>query len=156
MKAWAIGIGAVSVAIAVTIVVRMTRPPGPPSKAASTVTGSTTAHADPTEEDSEALAWDTLERSGKDLSKPVTLDFFLYFEDGDHAAAACRTLGTTGFDSALYQPTAAETQWRCIVTKTVVPTRAAVGALGAQLIEEAKRFDGDYDGWDFAPDAGAK
>jgi regulator of RNase E activity RraB len=98
----------------------------------------------PDDEDGRVLQ--RLVSAGSDLSKPHTVEFFLYLPDQERATKTCDTLQNEGYTGKV-QREAQGHQWKCLATKTLVPSHAEIVAISRHLEDLARMHGGSYDGW---------
>jgi hypothetical protein len=61
-----------------------------------------------------------LQKAGSDLSKPHSIDFYLYFADESAAQQAAARMRQTGYQAEVKRAAKGE-DWLCLATKQVVP-----------------------------------
>ncbi len=95
-----------------------------------------------------------LKELGSDLSKPHTVDFFLYFPSEELARSAASEIEREGYvvrvDCAprpWWRRFFSKPEWGCYANKSIVPEEDTIVEIGAWLDEIAQRFCGEYDGW---------
>lgn len=90
-----------------------------------------------------------LQQAGADLTRPTTVNYYLYYDDraaadraASHASAAplVATVRRAGDDSA----------WLCFVSGTMVPSETNIRAQTTRLVAIAQATGGRYDGWEAA------
>jgi hypothetical protein len=99
------------------------------------------------EGDQQVLA--QLRKAGADLSKPTEVNYYLYFQDRRAADSAAAHIGP-GPLAASVRRAADDSAWLCLVTGTMVPSEEAIRAYTTRLVEVAKTYQGEYDGWEAA------
>jgi regulator of RNase E activity RraB len=87
-----------------------------------------------------------LRKSGSDLSKPHTIEFFLYFPTEVIAEQAASHIRESGFDVNVKQA-AKGNDWLCFATKKMVPELAALQKVRDNFNSLVSSMGGDYDGW---------
>jgi hypothetical protein len=102
--------------------------------------GSTLLDAEP--EDAEVL--EQLRIAGADLSRPLELDFYLYFPAEPNAKAARDALLAEGFVAKVEF---ASGVWSCRASKTMIATLETIEAISEQMDALATKHSGEYDGW---------
>jgi hypothetical protein len=95
-----------------------------------------------------------LKEVGSDLSKPHTVDFFLYFPSEEQARSAASEIEREGYAVRINRaPTPwwrrlfSKSVWGCYVAKSMVPEEEAIIETSAWFDGIAQRFCGEYDGW---------
>jgi hypothetical protein len=95
-----------------------------------------------------------LEELGADLSKPHTVDFFLYFASADIAKSAASEIEKEGYVVGVdlvpppwWRRLFSKGVWACCASKKMVPDEETILETSAWFDEIAARFGGDYDGW---------
>ena len=88
-----------------------------------------------------------LRKAGSDLSKPHTIDFYLYFPSQSAAEQAAARIRQTGFVAKVKRAAKGD-DWLCLGTKKVVPELSAMQGITSDLNALAKSLHGDYDGWE--------
>ena len=83
---------------------------------------------------------------GSDLSKPHSVQFFLYLPDQARATQACNALKAEGYECKV-QEQPRGSQWQCLATRSLVPSHAEIVAISARMEELAKMHGGSYNGW---------
>jgi hypothetical protein len=90
---------------------------------------------------------DQLREAGSDLRKPHAMEFYLYFPTQESARKVATEIENDGFTVEV--KTAPQgSHWLCYVTKRMVPERAKIAATGKRFKALAKKFDGEYGGWE--------
>jgi hypothetical protein len=97
-------------------------------------------------DDPDGLVLKGLVANGADLSKPHKLEFLLYLPDQERATKVCETLKTEGY-AGTAERGAQGSQWKCLATKSLVPSHAAILAIGSRMQDLARLHGGTYDGW---------
>lgn len=94
---------------------------------------------------------------GADLSKPAHTIHYLYFGSNDSANAAANELRAAGFQNVRVHRSPPTTFWErlfgsksfsCIAETHAIPSESAVFATTDRMTELARKFAGDYDGWE--------
>jgi regulator of RNase E activity RraB len=88
-----------------------------------------------------------LQKAGSDLSKPHTLDFYLYFPSQSAAEQAATRMRQTGY-AAEVKTAAKGNDWLCLGTKKVIPELSTIQGITRDLNALARSLQGDYDGWE--------
>jgi hypothetical protein len=88
-----------------------------------------------------------LRKAGSDLSKPHTIDFYLYFPSESAAEQAAARIRQTGF-AAEVKRAAKGDDWLCLGTKKVIHELSTIQGITRDLNELANSLHGDYDGWE--------
>jgi hypothetical protein len=99
------------------------------------------------EGDQQVLA--QLRKAGGDLSKPTQVNYYLYFHDRVAADSAASAVGP-GPLSATVQRAADDSAWLCFVTGRMIPSQDAIRGYTTRLVQLAKTYHGEYDGWEAA------
>jgi len=89
---------------------------------------------------------DQLKKAGADLSKPHSIDFFLYFPTEDSANEAAKDVKIE-VDDVNVELCADKKNWLCFATRRMVPNHDKLVGLRRRFNETANRGDGVYDGW---------
>lgn len=100
---------------------------------------------DERERDRKALQ--SLSEAGSDLTRPHPIDHYFYFPNRQQAVEAARTLSREGF-SVKGSAAPDNSSFTLVAQKTVIPTEATIFALSDMLRGIAKKYGGEYDGWD--------
>lgn len=90
-----------------------------------------------------------MRKAGADLSKPTEVNFYLYFKErraADNAAAHAAADPLI----ATVRPGRDTSSWLCLVSGQMVPDEAAIHAMAVRLLDLAKQYGGEYDGWEAA------
>ncbi|EEF60898.1 ribonuclease E inhibitor RraB [Pedosphaera parvula] len=88
-----------------------------------------------------------LRKAGSDLSKPHTIDFYLYFPSESAAEEAATRMRLTGYTVEVKRAAKGD-HWLCLGTKQVIPELSTIQAITRDLDGLAKSLHGDYDGWE--------
>ena len=88
-----------------------------------------------------------LRKAGSDLSKPHTIDFYLYFPSESAAERAATRMRQTGY-AVEVKKAAKGDNWLCLGTKKVTPKLSTIQEITHNLNALAKSLHGDYDGWE--------
>jgi hypothetical protein len=88
-----------------------------------------------------------LRKAGSDLTKPHTMDFYLYFPSESAARQAAARMEETGFQVEV-KKAAKGNDWLCLGTKKVIPELSTIQGMTRDLSSLAKSLGGDYDGWE--------
>jgi len=99
---------------------------------------------------SDAAVVEQLRSSGSDLSKPHSIEFYLYFPTESKAQWAARRLEYQGFHAAVSPPEAGIPEWRLLATRIMQPDPKELADLRAMLDDLAGSQGGVYDGWEAA------
>ena len=92
------------------------------------------------------LVLDQLRKAGSDLSKPHSVEFYLYLPTQEAAEKAADQIRTNGFDVKVDRA-AQGPDWLCLATKSMVPDLTAIETLRAEFDKIAQSLGGEYDGW---------
>ncbi|HSB54657.1 MAG TPA: ribonuclease E inhibitor RraB [Gemmatimonadales bacterium] len=96
--------------------------------------------------DADASTIEQLAQAGSDLTRPHTIEFFLYLPEHAAAEAVASELAGEGYTTELSQEEQA-TDWLCLATRVMVPDMAALRACRERLTALAESHQGVYDGW---------
>ena len=88
-----------------------------------------------------------LQKAGSDLSKPHTINFYIYLPTESAAEQAATRIRQTGFRAEVRRAAKGE-DWLCLGTKKVIPELTTIQAITRDLNALAKSLGGDYDGWE--------
>jgi len=95
-----------------------------------------------------------LKELGSELSKPHTVDFFLYFPSEEQAKSAVSEIEREGYvvrvdpvSPPWWRRFFSKPEWSCCATKSMVPEEETILETGVWFDGIAKRFCGEYDGW---------
>ena len=83
---------------------------------------------------------------GSDLSKPMTIDFFVAVPNDDAGRAVARAAVALGFEVSVERDQMTM-EWTCYCKKSLIPTFEAVIAIERQLDALAKPHGGYADGF---------
>jgi len=87
-----------------------------------------------------------LRKSGSNLSKPHSLEFFLYFPTQSIAESASLKIRQDGFEVEVKKAAQGDS-WLCFATKTMIPVLTDLQRIRQNFVELADSVDGEYDGW---------
>jgi regulator of RNase E activity RraB len=87
-----------------------------------------------------------LRKSGSDLSKPHTVEFFLYFPTQEVADKAGSSIREAGFNVEVSKAAQGDT-WLCFATKNMVPDLGELQKIRQKFVALAESHNGEYDGW---------
>ena len=87
-----------------------------------------------------------LKSAGSNLSKPHSLDFFLYFPDQSTADSAAARIRKLGFAVKVEKSTTG-TEWLCYSTRIMVPDLHELQMIRIDFNQLAAPLRGNYDGW---------
>lgn len=96
--------------------------------------------------DPDQMVLDQLKKAGSNLSKPHTIEFFLYFPTQPAASEAAPTFKKAGFDVDV-KPAAQGPGWLCLVTRTMIPELGALQKIRSDFTAITSAKGGEYDGW---------
>ena len=88
-----------------------------------------------------------LRKAGSDLSKPHTIDFYLYFPLQSAAEQAATRMKQTGYTVKVDRGAKGD-DWLCLGTKQVIPELSTIQAITRDLNALAASLHGVYDGWE--------
>jgi hypothetical protein len=94
----------------------------------------------------DALVLAQLVTAGSDLSKPHSIEFFLYFPTDEAAQKAAEEIRRKGFGTKV-ERAAQGPNWLCLATKAMVPDLGAIEGIRVDFDRIAQSFAGKYDGW---------
>jgi regulator of RNase E activity RraB len=94
----------------------------------------------------DALVLDQLRKAGSDLSKPHSIEFFLYLPTQEAAQKVADEIRRKGFGASVKRAEQGP-NWLCLGTKSMVPDLLAIEAVRAEFEKTAQSFGGEYDGW---------
>lgn len=98
------------------------------------------------EEAATRAALERIAEAGSDLSRPLTMDFFVAVPDEESGRAVAARADSLGFETSLSLDE--ETQeWTCYCTKTLVATYERVRGIESQLDGLARDLGGYSDGF---------
>lgn len=87
-----------------------------------------------------------LRQSGSNLSKPHSIEFFLYFPTQSVAEKASQNVRDAGFAVEVRRAAQGDS-WLCFATKTMVPALPDLQRIRQHFMELAGSMNGEYDGW---------
>ena len=87
-----------------------------------------------------------LHKSGSDLSKPHSIEFFLYFPTQSVAEDASYHIRDAGFEVEVRRA-ARGNSWLCFATKTMVASLPDLQRIRRNFMALAGSMNGEYDGW---------
>lgn len=90
-----------------------------------------------------------LRKAGADLSKATEVNFYLYFKERAQADSASAHAGAGPLVASVRRG-ADDASWLCFVSGQMVPDETAIHATAVRLLELAKVYGGEYDGWEAA------
>ncbi len=88
-----------------------------------------------------------LHRIGADVSKLHRTNFYLYFRSRSSAELVGVELTASGF-SVVVDKSAGGYKWLCLASKEMAPQARELSSLRNKFSDLAKKFDGEYDGWE--------
>lgn len=100
--------------------------------------------------DPDAEILDRLKAQGVDLTKPQTIDFFLFFGSQPDATKAADQIRPMGFTIEIRSPRGSAPDWVCHASKTMIPEAPALRTLRQKFETIASAQSGGYDGWSIA------
>jgi hypothetical protein len=103
--------------------------------------------------DDTASALRRLLDTGSDLTKPMTMDFFVLLPSEEAARTVARRADALGFATSVYE-TAGMEGWTCSCTKTIVPSYDVVVDIEQQLDAIGREHGGHADGFGSFGNAG--
>ena len=98
-------------------------------------------------EQQDAVVIENLRAAGSDISKPHSIDFFLYFSRKSQAKAASAEMETLGYTVIEVRKSPDGSQWTIHATRTLIPQLETMNSSTRSLEELASKHGGDYDGW---------
>jgi len=87
-----------------------------------------------------------LRKAGSDLSKPHSIEFFVYFPTQAAAEKAAVPIRRAGFGVDVQQAAQGD-DWLCFATKTMVPELVDLQKIRRDFVALAAAMNGEYDGW---------
>ena len=90
---------------------------------------------------------DQLRAAGSDLSKPHSLEFYLYVPTEEAARRVEGVLSREGFHVDV-RTAALGPGWLALASKTLAPTTTALARIRQLLSKLATEEGGEYDGWE--------
>lgn len=87
-----------------------------------------------------------LQAAGSDVSRPHSVDFFLYFPNEAAAGRISHELAGQNYNTSV-EANDEGTQWLILARKELVPTEAALAKIRNELTVLASTEGGEYDGW---------
>ena len=99
------------------------------------------------EAEADRAVLEQLRRDGVDLTRPRTIEFFLYFPSREAAESAGHALREDGFTIGEAGERSEEQKWLVLATRTMAPELAALTEARRVLDVVAGRYGGEYDGW---------
>lgn len=87
-----------------------------------------------------------LRKAGSDLSKPHSIEFFLYFPTAVTAEQAASHIRKGDFEVNVKKAEKGS-EWLCFATKTMVPELAAFQRIRTDFNSLSNSLGGEYDGW---------
>ena len=112
------------------------------------------AQSDPADAFDDQAVLAQMKAGGDNLSKATDIVFFLYIPSGTDALASAAALRKVGFESAIHAPLGkvsdgtTEDRWSVVSHLTAVPTLKTIHHAAAIMTALARRYHGDYDGWE--------
>lgn len=100
--------------------------------------------------DADERVLDRLRTEGMDLTKPRTVEFFLYFGKEEDARKAADQIKALGFQIDIQKPAGSAPNWLCHASKSMVPDLASLRQIRLQFDPIATSQSGVYDGWSIA------
>ena len=97
-------------------------------------------------QEGDALVLVQLKEAGSDLSKPHSMEFFLYLPTKEAAEKAADQIRSKGFGVKVEQADQGA-NWRCLATKWMVPDFATIESIRTDFDQVARSLGGKYDGW---------
>lgn len=119
-----------------------------------TVVKTLPAKSDPADQFDDQAVLAQMKAAGDDLSKPTDIVFYLYIPSHADALASASTLRNEGFKSTVDFPLGklsdgtTENRWSVISHLSAVPTLKTIHRAAATMTALARRYHGDYDGWE--------
>src|SRR5687768_18573465 len=83
-----------------------------------------------------------LRKAGSNLSKPHTIEFYLYFPTESAAEGAAMRMRQTGFQAEVKRAAEGD-NWLCLGTKKVIPQLATIQGITRDLDALAKSLHGE-------------
>ena len=88
-----------------------------------------------------------LRRTGSDISKPHTIEFYLYFPTEMPARQAGKELSEHEYQVQV-RPAATGAVWLCLASATLIPETAPLGEMGHLIDQLVSELGGEFDGWE--------
>jgi regulator of RNase E activity RraB len=98
----------------------------------------------PDDADGEALR--RVASTGADMSRPVSIDYFVSVPDREAGEAVARLATRLGYRVEVVHD-AEDDAWECYCSKAMLPTYDGVVAAQRELDELSRPFGGQSDGW---------
>lgn len=92
----------------------------------------------------------TLKTAGVDVAKADDFNFYLYLDTEKQASACAEPLRAAGV-AVKVDRSADGAGWLCLGSRNMVPTAENLTRIGAQFLELAAQYDGQFDGWEIQP-----
>lgn len=90
-----------------------------------------------------------LKAAGDESSVVRVVNFYLYFPTQSAAESAATDLVALGYASNVRRA-AKGTEWLCLATKSLAPSKERLHMARRELEAVARKFTGEYDGWETA------
>jgi regulator of RNase E activity RraB len=87
-----------------------------------------------------------LRKTGSNLSKPHSVEFFLYFPTKAAAETAASSIRNAGFEVTVKRAAQGDS-WLCFATKVMVPELSDIQRIRQDFTALATSLNGEYDGW---------
>ena len=100
--------------------------------------------------DADERVLDRLRVEGIDLTKPHTVDFFLFFGKEEDARKTADQIKALGFQIDIQKPAGSAPNWLCHASKSMLPDLASFRQIRLQFDRIATSQNGVYDGWSIA------
>ncbi|RYG35741.1 MAG: ribonuclease E inhibitor RraB [Burkholderiales bacterium] len=98
-------------------------------------------------EQQDAIVIENLRSAGSDITKPHSIDFFLYFPRKGQAKAAATEILELGYTVVELEKSPERSEWSVHATRTLVPELETMKASTRELEKLATEHGGAYDGW---------
>ncbi|MGY1459827.1 ribonuclease E inhibitor RraB [Luteimonas sp. A534] len=98
-------------------------------------------------EQQDARVVENLVAAGSDISKPHSIDFFMFLPSKSKAKAAAAEIEQLGYTIASLDRPPGQSQWQIHATRVMAPQLEAMTATTRTLEAVAAKHGGDYDGW---------
>jgi hypothetical protein len=86
-------------------------------------------------------------RDSADLTKPTSIEFFMFFKEQSSAIQASEKARRDGYQTVVYRSRDG-IEWICKAGRTMIPTLGAMNDASRYFSRIAASFSGDYDGWE--------
>lgn len=105
----------------------------------------------PTDAELDANTLRSLQERGVDLTKPVSLSFYMYFGSEESARQAAATGATPLLRASVSE--SHEALWVCQLSGSIVASSATIREHSTRLLAVAQSLGGEYTGWGLAAES---